>query len=99
MSYHLPPVLCPKCGYSMDHHASVNGTKGRERRPEPGDIGICNDCGSTLVFGDDLRLRSPKEEELAALPKPLLEKLLMARLFRIANPRKPRPGEQKETRQ
>lgn len=89
--YRLPYSLCPRCGYAMDAHMSLKDGR-KERAPHQGDLGICAECGSTLVFDADLRLRVPTEEELAGLPQALLEKLFMARLMRIANPVKKREG-------
>jgi hypothetical protein len=73
----------------MDAHTPMaDGTKAR--KPVPGDLGICFECGASLIFGDDLRLREPTEEDLADVPQDILEKLFLARLMRVANPRKPR---------
>lgn len=91
MTYRLPPALCPECGAAMDAHTPMaDGTKAR--KPQPGDLGICFECGISLVFDDDLRLRKATEEDLADVPPDILEKIFVARLVRMANPRKPKEG-------
>jgi hypothetical protein len=73
----------------MDAHTPMaDGTKAR--KPQPRDLGICAECGISLVFGDDMRLHKATEEDLAEVPPDILEKMFLARLMRMANPRKPK---------
>lgn len=56
----LPISECRGCGYRAD---SATGP----RKPEPGDVSICARCRTLSVYGDDMTLRPPTDEEWAAL--------------------------------
>lgn len=94
----LPPVLCPHCGYLMDNHTKALGSK-ELTKPRPGDIGICFECMSPLVFDENLRLREACDEELGSLPQELLERLIVAKMMKRHLDRKFRVEPSGETRQ
>ena len=86
MSTMLPAVLCPHCGHTLDHH--TDAIQSGKAKPSPGDIGICVSCVSPLVFDDKLRLRAALIDELTTFPQELLERLIIAKLYRLHNPAK-----------
>lgn len=81
MSVMLAPVLCPHCGHTLDHH--TDAIQSGKAKPSPGDIGICVGCYSPLIFDRKLKLRAAKDEELAEIPQPILEKLIVAKLMKV----------------
>ena len=52
---------CPKCGYKLDDHTC---TTGDDVMPSPGDIGICIECKTILVYDENLSQREPTPEEI-----------------------------------
>lgn len=57
----VPENLCPYCGKKLDA-ASGEGT------PSPGDVSVCIECASPLMFTDELTLRVMTRAEFADLP-------------------------------
>lgn len=51
---------CPYCGGHLDAAASAEGD---DVMPRPGDPSICFHCGEWLIFGEDLKLRKPTDDE------------------------------------
>lgn len=61
----LPLLVCRICGSENDAASELGpGTA----RPKPGDGNICLNCGELSVYNPDLSLRSPRFDELAAIP-------------------------------
>ena len=56
----VPASPCCECGKVLELCA------GKKNTPSPGDLSICFDCGGLNVFGQDLRLRKPTDEETFA---------------------------------
>jgi len=56
---------CINCGKLLDGVSAVGDDV--SGRPEPGDFSICIECGTIMVFGDDLQLRAPNKEEAHAI--------------------------------
>lgn len=52
-------TVCPHCGYYQDTHAGATP----EAKPSPGDASICWRCGKFSVYGDDMWLRQPTDDE------------------------------------
>lgn len=60
----LPPAACPVCKTVLDGLTSVTGNQ----RPDPrGQVTVCAECDSFLVFNDDLSFRLATEEEKAGI--------------------------------
>jgi hypothetical protein len=57
MDVETPSSACCECGKRL------NGAAG-PREPRPGDLLLCIGCGSLNVFGEDLRLRRPTDDEM-----------------------------------
>lgn len=58
---------CPDCGTRLDRVNNLSTDIEDEaecRQPKPGDFTICLECGAILVFGDDLRPRTPTPWEI-----------------------------------
>jgi len=79
---------CLCCGKRLDAATGVTG----KHKPSAGAATICLDCGHVMVFGEDLRLRNPSEEERADIEKqPAVAEALMAmRMFNEEQRRKRR---------
>lgn len=57
--------LCPHCEYVSTLTTGLY--EGAGHKPNPGDASLCIKCGKVSVFGEDLRLRLPTEQEAAIL--------------------------------
>lgn len=57
----VSPAPCPYCGSKLDAATDPYG----DARPKPGDASVCWYCAGVLVFGDDLAVRLPTDEERA----------------------------------
>jgi hypothetical protein len=63
---------CSVCGKTLD--ASTSVVDGRS--PKRGDIGMCFECGTVLIFtDDDLHLRIASEAEIQSLSVETLKRL------------------------
>lgn len=53
---HENPVgtICPKCSERLDCSSGLS----HEHKPAPGDLSVCLECGTALVFNDDLTVRA-----------------------------------------
>ena len=58
----VPDQSCEVCGHS---HSGASGRAGTT--PTVGDMSVCIECATPLVFGDGLILHRMTEAELAAL--------------------------------
>lgn len=57
----VPRSACPECGHEMDR---ATGAFSERARPQPGDISVCINCGTVLIFavvGMQLRKAEPRE--------------------------------------
>ena len=65
--YLVPECPCPYCG------KVYNGCFVQDQpdmsAPRPGDVSICTNCASPLIFDDELLLREPSREELDEIYK------------------------------
>ncbi len=65
-------TLCLVCGHKLDAVARPdikgNPGSGSDEMPRPGDVTMCMNCGSLMVFTDD-GLRYPSVEEEASILK------------------------------
>jgi len=57
---------CPLCSYLLDTHEPVTDQK---ITPKAGDISVCLNCHSVLIFGSNLKLRRLTSSEMAELEK------------------------------
>jgi hypothetical protein len=55
---------CPKCGYNLGDHTCVTE---EDATPVAGDVGICLECKTILVYNDDLSQREPTAEEIESM--------------------------------
>ena len=60
--YILGDDQCPYCGHIVDR--VMVGPDTPDVRPLPGDVTVCIQCASPMIFGDNLKLRAPDAEEL-----------------------------------
>jgi hypothetical protein len=60
-NYSAPLTICWHCDRPLDA-ATPPGTD--QGPPGPGAISLCFYCGAVALFGEDLMLRPPTEEEL-----------------------------------
>lgn len=57
----MPEAKCPLCGHRFDRCTNVTGTN----RPNTGDVSLCIQCGSALVFVADGTMRLATRDDLA----------------------------------
>jgi len=70
---------CPICKAAIEHATNVDPN---ESGPKRGDVTLCAECGTVLMFEDDeLRLRQPTEAEMLRWP---MRTLLMLQRVRAA---------------
>lgn len=55
----LPESTCPFCDNRLDHATSPTGLS-----PSPGDISVCINCASPLIFDQELKPRIIAKKEL-----------------------------------
>lgn len=60
MTTRLPPTPCPICGYRLDAASSLEDASAV---PEPGDVTVCFECTTVLMFTAFGVLRLPTVEE------------------------------------
>lgn len=58
-NFRIPEVFCPYCQSVCREATNVLS----DNEPEPGDLGLCFNCGEFLVIGNDLLLRVLTEPE------------------------------------
>jgi len=56
----VPAGKCCECGHETNRATGVDG----RGEPSPGDFSLCVGCASLNVFGADLKVRAPTEEEI-----------------------------------
>lgn len=56
----VPESKCVDCGRKLNGAMSVDG----DHTPSPGDFSICMHCGHFMVFGENLDLRNPTDQEI-----------------------------------
>lgn len=66
--YVLPDDSCPFCGDRLDRSAG-------DRAPQPGDLSLCANCQSTLVWDPQMRLALYDETNLEPVARAKLEYL------------------------
>jgi len=62
-TYSHPVMACPNCGVKLDAATDVIA----EGPPAPGDLSICIDCMSLLVYDWENTIRLMTDDELALL--------------------------------
>lgn len=65
MSERMAPYQCPVCRSRLDAATNLTG----KTAPTDGDVSICFDCSSIVVFTADLKLRLPTDDELLVYVK------------------------------
>lgn len=66
----LDQGCCPYCKTHLNMATSVAGES--PDGPKKGDISLCSQCGSWVVFGENSQLEKPSEEmmkEISSLPE------------------------------
>lgn len=74
----------PCCGYVVTVDTDVDNLidpSTEAVNPKPTDIAICLNCGSTLVYGDDLKTRLATPKELYELAQEDLSNLMKVRAY------------------
>lgn len=56
----IPKQACPQCAYPQD---TAENPHDEADTPTVGDVTICLNCGSILVFGDGLLLKKPSPDD------------------------------------
>lgn len=56
----MPSQTCPACNKLQDYLPDIHMAL---RPPEPGDFGLCHNCGALLRFKDDLYCRVATEQD------------------------------------
>jgi len=51
---------CLNCGKNLNAAASF----ATDKRPDPGDMTVCVDCGHVMIYADDLSVRAPTDAEM-----------------------------------
>lgn len=74
VSRYEPGVPCPSCGYHLD---AVTDPLGRAK-PRPGDMSVCLNCATPLVFDVPPSLHVMTDEELARLSEEEADDLMLA---------------------
>jgi len=62
---HMPLTQCPKCNHPLDCATSVDAD---DSAPIEGDLSICINCATPLVFDELLMLRVLTQDEIDGLP-------------------------------
>lgn len=75
-TYLLEPSKCPCCGHTMN---AVTGGEGEYEQPVPGDVSVCAECTSYLIFDDELKLRLMTVDEVCELDSEILYVLTSTR--------------------
>lgn len=65
MSVPVPEHKCPYCSHALNR-VSIPGPD-PVPEPEPGDATVCINCSAVLVFGPDLTVHKPTDEEIVDL--------------------------------
>lgn len=55
----IPTGHCLACGAKMECATHIGAAT-----PDPGDVTLCLWCGHIMVFGDDLTVHNPTDEEM-----------------------------------
>ena len=63
--YPVPEARCVRCGKPLDAATAMDGVNA----PGPGDVGVCLKCHYPQIYGDDMQMREPTEEELHELAR------------------------------
>jgi hypothetical protein len=62
-AHRIPESLCPGSGF-LWNGAALSPDDPVDAPPTPGCFVVCGGCGGVLVFGDDMRPRGLKQEEI-----------------------------------
>jgi hypothetical protein len=62
-NFRVPDTRCVNCNKLLDGAAAIAGSRG----PRPGDVTVCLDCRHLMVYGDDLQLRNPTDDEIVEM--------------------------------
>jgi hypothetical protein len=60
-----PECNCPKCGHHINKATSVDD---KHTSPVEGDVSVCIECSTMLIFNADMTLHIMSREEFYALP-------------------------------
>lgn len=74
-NHDMPKDRCPVCAHGFDDATDAFGN----RRPKPGDLSMCIQCGSFLEFRFDLTTRELTLADVAVLPDEVRIKLQRVR--------------------
>lgn len=61
-----PACQCPKCDCTIDAATSADNT---QSVPEEGDVSVCINCASMLIFKEDMTMRLMSKDEFMNLPQ------------------------------
>lgn len=75
-SFVFEDTKCPCCGHVMN---AVTGAEGESESPNPGDVSVCIECTSYLIFDHDLKLQVMTVDEVCELDSEVLYTLTATR--------------------
>jgi hypothetical protein len=83
--FEVPATTCPGCHTKLDGATALNNDTSP---PQPGAVTVCFYCAAAAVYDDQLQLRHPTDDELAAMVRdPGFQKARAAALHAIGNRR------------
>jgi hypothetical protein len=68
----LAPQLCPQCSHLLDAHTNTEG----DGPPCEGDVSVCIECASVLIFDADLKVLLISIDELPEDCRPQVSKVV-----------------------
>lgn len=79
-----PPGNCPECHHKFDR---CTNTTNEFAGPAAGDLSVCIECGTMLIFESDLSVRRLTGREFEELPEAIRNHLVLCQLTVQANAR------------
>jgi len=71
-----PSNKCPNCNYIIDRASSIDS----ERKPTKGDLSVCFNCGTFLIFNRDLTVSMLSHDKFTKLDLSTKQAMLKAKL-------------------
>jgi hypothetical protein len=62
-AYDVPESRCPECGKLNDAASGISN----DTPPSPGNVAICFYCHHLAIYGEDMKLRHPTDEEVVEI--------------------------------
>lgn len=58
---------CPYCHEELDRSTGMSPYNPEDKKPSPGDVSVCSECGEISIFDQDMNMVKPSDEERAEL--------------------------------